>query len=214
MTDTFALAGGAPPAKRRGRPPGAKNRRPGDLAGFLDVTCGGSNALLIARRCMVTVAEVRKAGGDVEAARLAKAAARVAAFDREAERAEAGMRSLVTAVLAELLETVERSQKADAVPYLVDAALDRLSVPGGRLTLRAALEAMDAEQLALLPYTDQRQAQKVELKSEGFVPVMILDTGGSRSSQIAEQYQGALIDVTPQVSRPKSHDDEEGEADQ
>lgn len=209
MTEGFALAGAGPAPKRRGRPPGSKNRRAKDLAGFVDATCGGSAALQIARGCMVTVAEAKAAGGDLAKAEVAKARRRVEAFEAERARMDGQLRDVVRDVLEACFEQAAGLENRDEVKKLVGAAVRRIeAASGGSLTLRDALDQMAEDRRALLPYTDQKQAQKVDVKASGFAPIMILDTGSS-PAQIAEQFQGPLIDVTPQVSRPKSHDDEE-----
>lgn len=211
MTDGFALAPGAAPQRRRGRPPGSKNRRATDLASFMDVTAGGSTALLIAKRSVPTLADVRAAGGDVFEADVALAARAVAAFEAERERRTGRLRDLVREELEACFAQAAQLENAKEVAKLVSKAVARIEdASGGGFTLRAALDAQAENRRALLPYTDQRQAQKVELKADGFAPVMILDTGGAPPVQNVEQFQGPLIDVTPKVSHHKSHDGEEG----
>ena len=207
MTDGFALVGGAAPPKRRGRPPGSKNKRARDLAAFVDVTCGGTAALQLAKGCMVTVAEVKAAGGSLQRAELAKARAMVEAFDREAAPLDQDLRSIVRQELASLMEAVEGA-KASAVAGLVAAAVDRMQ-SGRRLDLRAALDRMAEDRRALLPYTDQKQAQKVEVKDNRAPPVMVL-VGGSVDAPKVQQIQGPVIEGLVEVSPRKSHDDEEG----
>ncbi len=205
MGEGFALAAGAAAPRPRGRPKGSRNKRPRDLAGYVDATCGGSAALQLAKGCMVTLAEV-KAAGSAEAAELAKARRRVEAFEAEAAKLDQDLRSIVRQELATLVELVEGAKPAAALA-MVRQAVERMQ-DGRRLGLLGALDRMAEDRRALLPYTDQKQAQKVELKSDAFVPIMILDTG-SRAPQKDVENQGPLIDVTPIGSHPKAHDDEQ-----
>ena len=64
-----------------------------------------------------------------------------------------------------------------------------------------------------MPYTDQRQPQLVAVKGEGFAPAMVF-VDGSGEPEKAQQNQGPVIDVAFEVLRLKSHDGEEGSADQ
>lgn len=209
MTEGFDLVGAGPAAKRRGRPPGSRNKRAKDLASYVDVTCGGSAALQLARGCMVTVAEAKAAGGDLAKAEVAKARRRVEAFEAERARMDGQLRDVVRQELEACFEQAAGLENRDEVRKLVAKAVVRIeAASGGSLTLRDALDQMAEDRRALLPYTDQKQAQKVDLKATGFVPIMILDTGSS-PAQITEQFQGPLIDVTPQGSHPKAQDDEE-----
>ncbi len=207
MTGGFDLVGGPPAPKRRGRPPGSRNKRARDLAAFVDVTCGGTAALQLAKGCMVTVAEVKAAGGSLQRAELAKARAMVEAFDREAAPLDQDLRSIVRQELAALMQSVEGA-KASAVAGLVAAAVDRMQ-SGRRLDLRAALDRMAEDRRALLPYTDQKQAQKVEVKDTRAPPVMVL-VGGSVEGPKVQQIQGPVIEGLVQVSPSKSHGEEEG----
>lgn len=209
MTDGFALAGAGPAPKRRGRPPGSKNQRAKDLVGFLDAKCGGTAALQLAQGCMVTVAEVKAAGGSLQAAELAKARRMVEAFDVEAARLDRDLRSVVRDALADLLEAGERGPSAKALLGLIASTVDRLQLAGGRLTLIGALDRMAEDRRALLPYTDQRQAQQVNVKGEGFAPVMVLVGGSPGEGEKTQQIQGPVIDVPFEVLQPKSHGEPE-----
>jgi hypothetical protein len=205
MTDPFALAGGAPAPKPRGRPKGSRNKRAGDLVGFLDAKCGGTAALQLAQGCMVTVAEVR-AAGSLQAAELAKAGRLVDAFEAEAARLDQDLRSIVRQELAELVRRADGA-KPDKVLQLVAQAVDRMQ-DGRRLGLADALDRMGEDRRALLPYTDQRQAQRVEIKDDRAPPVMVL-VGGSPNAGNPVQLQGPVVDVPFEVLQPKSHDAEE-----
>lgn len=208
MTDGLALVGAGPAPKPRGRPKGAKNKRTADLVGYLDARCGGSAALQLAQGCMVTTAEVKAEGGSLQRAELAKARRMVEAFDVEAARLDQDLRTVVRDALADLMERAERTTKADAVLGLVAMAVDRMQLAGGRLTLLGALDRMGEDRRALLPYTDQKQAQRVELKDDRVPPVMVL-VGGSPYSEKPQQIQGPVLDVPFEVLQPKSHDDDE-----
>lgn len=213
MTEGFALTAGGPAAKPRGRPKGSRNKRPADFVGWVEARTGGTAALQLAKGCMVTLAEV-KAAGSLEAAEVAKARRRVEAFEAERARIDGQLRDVIRDVLEATFEQAAGLENRDEVKRLVGRAVARIgAATGGQLTLRDALDAMAEDRRALLPYTDQKQAQRVELKDDRRPVVMILDTG-SRPAEKVEQYQGPLIDVTPQGSRPKAHDDEEGEAEQ
>lgn len=207
MTEGFDLVGAPAAPRPRGRPKGSRNKRARDLAAFVDVTCGGTAALQLAKGCMVTVAEVKAAGGSLQRAELAKARAMVEAFDREAETLDQDLRSIVRQELAALMQAVEGA-KASAVAGLVAAAVDRMQ-SGRRLDLRAALDRMAEDRRALLPYTDQKQAQKVEVKDTRSPPVMVL-VGGSVDLPKVERFQGPVIEGLVEVSPSKSHDDDEG----
>jgi hypothetical protein len=58
--------------RKRGRPKGSGNKRAKDLKGYVEARFGGSAAQQMAAACMVTPAEVRKAGSVLKA-RIAKA---------------------------------------------------------------------------------------------------------------------------------------------
>lgn len=208
MTEPFALAPGAAQPARRGRPPGSRNKRAKDLAAFVDVTCGGTAALQLAKGCMVTSAEVKAAGGSLQRAELAKAAAMVEAFDAQAERLDQDLRSIVRDALADLLERAEHTTKGEAILRMVMGTVDRMQLAGGRLTLLGAMERMAEDRRALLPYTDQKQAQKLEVKDGRAPPVMVF-MGGSPGEQKPVQIQGPVLDVPFEVLQPKSHDDQE-----
>lgn len=208
MTDGFALAGAGPAPKRRGRPPGSTNKRAKDLVGFLDAKCGGSAALQLAQGCMVTVAEVKAAGGSLQKAELAKARRLVEAFEAERERLAGQYRDLVRAVLLEVFEEVATAEAAQ-VKSIVLKNLRLISGPGGALTLRDALDRMAEDRRALLPYTDQRQAQQVNVKGDGFAPVMVFMGGEPGQIEKPQQKQGLIEGAAFEVLQPKSHGEQE-----
>lgn len=207
MTDGFALAGAGPAPRPRGRPKGSRNKRAGDLVGFLDAKCGGTAALQLAQGCMVTTAEV-KAAGSLQAAELVKARRLVEAFDTEAARLDQDLRSIVRQELAALMERVEGA-KASAVAGMVAVAVQRMQ-DGRRLGLADALDRMGEDRRALLPYTDQRQAQRVEVADGRAPPVMVL-VGGSVSHPVAVVQNQPLIEGAAfEVLRSGSHEADEG----
>lgn len=213
MTDGFALAGAGPAPRPRGRPKGSRNKRAGDLVGFLDAKCGGTAALQLAQGCMVTVAEV-KAAGSLQAAELVKARRLVEAFEAERERLAGRFRDLVREELEATFAQAAGLENRDDVRKLVSKAIGRIEgAMGGSLTLRAALDRMGEDRRALLPYTDQKQAQRVEVEDKRVPPVMVFQ-GGSSIVAIPQQIQGPIIDAAFEVLQPKSHDGGEGEPDQ
>lgn len=206
MTEGFALAPGSAAPRPRGRPKGSRNKRAGDLVGFLDAKCGGTAALQLAQGCMVTSAEV-KAAGSLQAAELVKARRMVEAFDREAEKLDQDLRSIVRQELEGLLAMADVTPKASAVLAMVAGAVARMQ-DGRRMGLLQALDRMGEDRRALLPYTDQRQAQRVEVDDKRAPPVMVFQ-GGSTIVAIPQGNQSPVIEGVALVSPPKSHDDEE-----
>jgi hypothetical protein len=210
MTAGRDLVGGVPAApRRRGRPPGSKNKRAADLKGWVEGVAGSSAAMQSAQLCLVTTRELVKAGGDHAKAVMAKAAGHVEAYQAAAERLDGGLRAMVRAELADLVEASGRDDFAKRI----DAAIDRISAHAGRFTLRQAVEALAEERRALMPYTDQRQPQMHAIKGEGFAPAMVF-VGGMVEPEKVLQNQGDVIDVGFEVLQPKSHDGEEAEQDQ
>lgn len=206
MTGGRDLVGGTPSApRRRGRPPGSKNKRAADLKGWVEGVAGSTAAMQSAQLCLVTAKELAKAGGDHAKAVMAKAAGHVEAYQAAAERLDGGLRALVRAELADLAEQVD----SDRLVYLIDAAIGRIEVHAKRFTLAQAVAAIAEERRALMPYTDQRQPQLLAVKGDGFQPVMVF-TGAATEPGKTRQNQGDVIDVGFEVLQPKSHDGEEG----
>ncbi|WP_312782022.1 hypothetical protein [Brevundimonas sp.] len=207
MTGGTDLLGGVPAAPRkRGRPPGSTNKRAADLAGWIKVQTGSTAAMQSAQLCLVTVKELKAAGGDHAKAVLAKAAQHVAAYEAEAARLDQGVRDLIRQELRLLLDETEEA-KAKDVLRLVGQAVDRLKVHAGRLPLRAAVEAIAEERRALMPYTDQRQPQVVHAKGEGFAPAVVIM--GAVGSAPIEQNQGVIEAPAFKVLPSGSHNDQE-----
>ncbi|MBO9502032.1 hypothetical protein [Brevundimonas sp. A19_0] len=212
MTGGLALTGGADAPKRRGRPKGSRNRRAADLAAYVEVKTGGTAALHLAKSCLPTVADVRRAGSPIEA-EMALARRRVEAAQAEAERLDGGLRQLVRDQLADLVEGLERGT-VDNLGKRLEALLDGWAVHAGKMTLAQAFAAVKAEQVALLPYTDQKQPQKVEVKDDRPLPVLML-VGGSGGPAAAApesvENQGASFALIEQVAQDRSHDGGEGQ---
>jgi hypothetical protein len=211
MTGGRDLVGGTSSAPRgRGRPKGSRNKRAADLKGWVEGVAGSTAAMQSAQLCLVTAKELARAGGDHARAVVAKAAGHVQAYQAEAERLDGGLRALVRAELADLVEQTGRDDFAKRI----DAAIDRIEAHAGRFSLAQAVAAIAEERRALMPYTDQRQPQLVAMKGEGFAPVMVMVGGSPGQGEKVEQNQGPIIDVGFEVLQPRSHDDENVEAGQ
>lgn len=204
MTGGRDLLGGVPAAPRkRGRPPGSTNKRAADLKGYVQAVTGSTAAMQSAQLCLVTVKELKAAGGDHAKAVMAKAAQHVAAYEAEAEKIDQGLRGLIRQELLLLIEETAEAKPAAAL-QLVRQAVERLKVHAGRLTLRAAVEAIGEERRALMPYTDQRQPQVVHAKGEGFAPAVIL-MGTVTAPQVEQKQgviEGAAFEVLPSSLTP------------
>lgn len=205
MTDP-ALPGLTPPApRRRGRPLGSTNKRPKDLAGWVGGVAGSSAAMQSAQLCLVTERELRAAKGDHARAVVAKAARHVEAFEAEADRIGKGLREMIRQELRLLVEEIG-TVEADQVRGMCTRFLDKVQAPGGRLTLRQAVEMIAEERRALMPYTDQRQPQLVAVKGEGFAPAVVF-MGAAVQPQ---EKQGVIEGASFEVLQDKSHEPSEG----
>ncbi|MBX9708034.1 MAG: hypothetical protein K2X61_08905 [Caulobacteraceae bacterium] len=208
MTAGRDLVGGVPAApRRRGRPPGSKNKRAADLKGWVEGVAGSTAAMQSAQLCLVTTRELAKAGGDHAKAVMAKAAGHVRAYEEAATALDGGLDARIRAIMADLVERAPGAS-SKALIQMVAQAVEGIRVNAGRFTLAQAVEAIAEERRALMPYTDQRQPQLVLAKGEGFAPVMVFQ-GGDASPEKAQQNQGDVIDVGFEVLQPKSHDGEE-----
>lgn len=205
MTDPALPGLTAPAPRRRGRPPGSTNKRAKDLAGWVGGVAGSSAAMQSAQLCLVTERELRAAKGDHARAVVAKAARHVEAFNAEADRIGQGLRDVVRDEL-ELLLIRATSAKAKDVLRLVEGFLDAIQAPGGRLTLRQAVEMIAEERRALMPYTDQRQPQLVLAKGEGFAPAVVFMGAAAQPQQNQPVIEAASFEVL----QDKSHDTSEG----
>ncbi len=208
MTGGTDLLGGAALApRRRGRPPGSTNKRAADLAGWVKVQTGSTAAMQSAQLCLVTVKELKAAGGDHAKAVLAKAAGHVAAYEAEAARLDQALRDLIRQELRLLLDETVEAKPRDVLG-MVGKAVERLQAHGGRFPLRAAVDAIAEERRALMPYTDQRQPQVVHAKADGFAPAVVIM--GAVGSGAVEQNQGVIEAPAFKVLPSGSHDDAKG----
>ena len=210
MTAGDLLGGGAVPPRRPGRPKGSRNKRAADLKGFIAAKYGAGAAQQMAAVCMVTPAEV-KAAGSMIAARVAKAQ-QLVDLVREAD---AGRDSRLRQVVREELEHLAAEMgeaKAKELRRLVAGFLHRVREASAAFGVREALKMMDDQQAALLPYTDQRQPQAVDLKTNAPHVVVLggqADTASAAMPGLPDadaEIIGEFRDVTPQVSHAKSHD--------
>jgi hypothetical protein len=203
--DLLGQTPGAP--KRRGRPPGSKNRRAKDLKDWVDGTAGSSAAMQSAHLCLVTTRELARAKGDHAAAVMAKAAGHVRAYEASAEALDGGLDTRIRAIMADLLAAAP-SASAKGLIGLVADAVAGIRVHAGRFTLTDAVEAMAKERQALMPYTDQRQPQLVAVKGEGFAPSVIVMGGGGPPP---EENQRVIDAPAFEVLRVGSHDEPKDE---
>lgn len=117
--DNLALPGVAPVEKRRrGRPPGSKNRRAAQLAKLNDAVYGGTAAQQLAAFVMVTPLELAQAKGDMVRARVRKAVNLVEVWKEETGEkiTPADAMMLLTAGLKELLPYTDQRQAPREAP--------------------------------------------------------------------------------------------------
>jgi len=174
MTGGADLLGAVPEKRGRGRPKGSKNRRSGDLTAYLGAVYGGSTAQQTARFCLVTPKAVREAGGSVAQAYVNQALD----LSRRARDADA---QLVEEVEALILQAAARlALGGKGVGAAVDAICDRLLRRAEPLPLATALDMLNGERAKILPYTDQKRPQAVDLTppAQGGAPVAVIVMGG------------------------------------
>jgi len=132
------MAGAVEP-RRRGRPKGSTNRRPAEFAGYVAARYGGTAAQQMAAVALVTPAEVRKAGGVLQA-RLAKARELAQALNIDLVDAW----KILAAELAQLAPYTDKRQ-----PLAVEAkgagfapsVVVQIEAAGGQVMPRDALDA-------------------------------------------------------------------------
>lgn len=211
-----SLPGIEPPApRRRGRPKGSTNKRAKDLQGFIAAKYGASAAQQSAAVCMVTPAELRQAGGSMAKAQVNKALDLVGHVRSAQAGLDEALRQVVREELAELVAGMEGAKARD-LQRLVTGFLGRVreAQPFG---LAQAMKLITDERAALLPYTDKRQPLAIEAEGDGFRPHVVVLGGagqavGEAMAALPEgdtEIIGEFVDVTPQVSRPKSHDEQQ-----
>lgn len=202
MTAGRDLLGDTPNApRRRGRPPGSKGKRAADLKAYVTTVTGSTAAMQSAQLCLVTVKELKAAGGDHAKAVVAKAARHVAAYEAAADGLDQSLRDLIAQELRLVMAQAETT-KESAMMKAVQGAIERISAHAGRFTLAMALDAISEERRALMPYTDQRQPQVVHAKGEGFAPAVVIVGGGGGP---IEQNQGVIEGAAFEVLQPTSH---------
>lgn len=198
------LAGGE---KRRGRPPGSKNRRAKDLKGFIDGRYGGSAAQQSAAVCMVTPGELKAAGGSMAKAQVSKALDLVHHVRDAKDRLDDELQAMVTFALELLLATYDHADTAKARRALVDGFIDRVQHLGGEFGLAQAMKMIADERAALLPYTDQRQPLAIEASGAGFQPSVVFMAAAPGQHQVEgdADIAGEFRVLDAQVSPLKSH---------
>jgi hypothetical protein len=199
MSGGFDLAGPAAPPRPRGRPKGSTNKRAADLKGYIAAKFGGSAAQQAAALCMVTPAELKRAGGSMAKAQVNKALDLV----HHVRQAQVGLDDHVRAIVREELEAVlglYDNATATAKRELVNGFIRRVKDSGSGFTLKEALDLIGKERAALLPYTDQRQPLAVEAIGDGFRPSVVVMGASVENVGLSPVIEG-------QVSHVRSHDD-------
>ncbi|ODT88122.1 hypothetical protein [Phenylobacterium sp. SCN 70-31] len=160
---------------------------------------------------MVTPAELKAAGGSMARAQVAKAADLVAHVRAVQGGLDDRLRELVRAEVEFLLLDAKEATASELRKGLVQA-LKRAVDGAGAFTLRDALKILGDERAALLPYTDQRQPQAVEVKGEGFAPSVVVQVESGAAAP--RRVNGADAEIIEQfgagpalVAHVKSHDD-------
>jgi hypothetical protein len=201
MTAGRDLLGETPGApRRRGRPPGSKGKRAADLKAWVGSVAGSTAAMQSAQLCLVTVKELKAAGGDHAKAVVGKAVRHVQAYEAGAAGLDQALRDLIAQELRLVLAQAETA-KEKAVMEMVGRAVERITAHAGRFTLAQAIDAIAEERRALMPYTDQRQPQVVQAKVDGFAPaVVIVGGGGPHIEQNQGVIEGAAFEVLPTMS--------------
>lgn len=201
MSGGAELFGGAAPTKRGpGRPKGSKNRRAADLKGFIDARYGGSAALQVAQLCLVTPAELKRAGGSMAKAQVTKAVDLVEHVREAQDGFDDRLRQVVREELRELAAELADGGR---VRDLVAGFLHRIREGSSRFGLKEAMDLIARERAALLPYTDQRQPLAVEQVGERAPAVVFM--GAAPIARAATEIIGEFEVIEPEVSRPKSH---------
>lgn len=200
----------APAARRRGRPPGATNKRSKDLAGYFAATFGASAAQQSAALCMVTRGELRAAGGSMAQAMVSKAADLVELVRRAQAGRDETFRETIREEFERLLLDV-REVTGRELRQAMDVALKRVREAGGGFSLREAMELLSKERAALLPYTDKRQPLAIDVAGEGLAPSVVFQLGqvGGQAMPTDAEFVELFGPAEALVSQPMSHDDSE-----
>lgn len=192
--------GGRELAKRRGRPPGAKNKRSADLARYIEATYDGMTpGQQAAAIGMATRADLRTAKRLQRQARAEEATPPVFGVDR------AGFLALPHLPLHIAALVVKAAGLAQAL----------------RIERAAAWALMARERVELLPYVHQKLPIALEAKGAPLAQVFVIPGGGSAGAPVVdlgegewsdaaplafpEENQGPPLDLPGEVSPPKSH---------
>lgn len=208
MTGGADLLGGAQEKRRPGRPKGSKTRakQAKDLSDYLGVVAGGSTALQLAKFALVTPAMVKAAGGSVGQAYVDQAVD----LSRRAREADQLLAGEVEALILKCQERLDLGGKG--VWAAVDAIVARIQRRADPLPFAAAFELLAKARADLLPYTDQRQPQKVDVAvKDAPPPVAIFMGGGGEAQTLAAQGFGPMLipGEAHEVSSPRSHGEPE-----
>ena len=146
------MAGGEVAPRRPGRPKGSKNKRSAELGAYVAALYGGSAVQQMASVCMVTPAEVRRAGGVLQA-RLVKAAE----LAQHLGISKAAAWELMAKELAQLAPYTDKRQ-----PQAIEATVDQVQpsvvfqIGGDQV---APLMPMDAEIVEVFGPADVQVSQ-------------------------------------------------------
>lgn len=200
MSGTFDLAPAAAPPRKRGRPKGATNKRAADLKGYIAARFGGSAAQQSAALCMVTPAELKRAGGSMAKAQVAKAVQLVDHVRAAQDGFDERLRQVVREALRELGSELAGGAKTRET---VAGFMARIREGSDRFGLKEAMDLIAKERAALLPYTDQRQPLAIEAAGDGFRPSVVVMGAALENVGLSPIIEG-------QVSRIRSHDEAQG----
>lgn len=202
------FGGGVEAPRKRGRPKGSTNRRSKDLKGLFDARYGGSAAQQSAALCMVTPAELKAAGGSMARAQVNKALDLVKHVRDAKDRLDGELRALVREAVEDLVAAHAAGLDAQALRAFVSGFVHRIQHLGGDFGLAQAMKLITEARADLLPYTDQRQPQAVELTVPGMAPSVVVM--GAEVVALAPgldvENVGEFEGFAVEVSRPKSHD--------
>lgn len=204
------LLGATIEPRRRGRPKGSTNKRAKDLKGFIDSRYGASAAQQSAAVCMVTPAELKRAGGSMAKAQVAKAMDLVNHVREAQAEADTSLRRIVREELADLAATLGDYETAAQLRAAVNKFIDRVKEGSAGFGLVAAMKMLADERAALLPYTDQRQPLAVDVTGVGGQPSVVIMGAAPAMASLGAEKTEVFDGVFTEVSQLKSHADGEG----
>lgn len=209
MTGGLSLTIAPAEPRKRGRPKGSTNRRAADLKGYIAAKFGGSAAQQSAQLCMVTPAELKRAGGSMARATVAKAQDLVNHVRQAQDGLDDRLRELVRAEVEFLLLDVREGATAKEIRAGLAQAIKRAVDGSGGFGLREALKLLADERAALLPYTDQKQPLAIDMQGKGMAPSVVVMGVGGGGDVPAMPVESIEVFDTPfeVVSQTKSHDD-------